>query len=490
MNSWLILLPVLFPIAFGGLMLAQPKLFEKKRNICTFTASLINLGIVLYITLSGKNFSLEMLEISDSISLLLRPDSTGRIFAVLVSALWPLSMMYSYEYMKDEERQNMFFAFYMMTLGSVMGIALAGNIVTLYIFYEILTLLTFPLVMHNMTDEAMKAGREYLIYMLGGAAFAFIGVIFVINYGSTIDFIPGGVMSAVSPRAKNMLVFIFFITFCGFSVKAAMMPFGKWLIHAAVAPMPITALLHAVAVVKSGAFAIIRLIYYVYGAEYLKGTWAQYVIIVLTSVTILYGSIMSVKEPHLKRRMAYSTISNLSYILFGAALMSPLGFVGSISHLVAHAVTKIGLFFVVGAIMRITGKSYIYEIGGIGHKMKLMMFLFTMGAISLIGIPPFAGFVSKMRLIIAAIDNEGFFGYLGAFTILFSALMTAIYLMNVVTAAYFPAKGSEGTGLEKAHDPSYLMTVPIAVSAVAALVFGIVGNFFVEYLIDIAEKLI
>ncbi len=470
--SILILVPVFLPIICGAILLALPNISRKARNIFSFTVAVVNFLLVLTLILCGGRYELEVFELMDGLGVAFKMDGLGKFFALMVSALSPLSLLYGFEYMEDEERQDKFFAFFTMTLGSVLGIALAKDIFSMYLFYEILTLLTFPLVMHEMSDEALKAGRQYLTYMLGGASFAFVGIIVLFMNSDSLDFKLGGV--AIDQNfSRNVMLFIFVMMFCGFSVKAAIMPFGKWLIKAAVAPMPVTALLHAVAVVKAGAFAVIRLIYYIFGADYLRGSWAQYVVIGLCAMTIIYGSSMAVKEPHLKRRMAYSTISNLSYILFGAAIMTPMGMYASLMHMIAHAVTKIALFFCVGAIMHVTGKCYIYEIDNLGRKMWKTFVFFAMGALSIIGVPQFMGFNSKISLLRAAIDGGSAIDYVGAFAIIFSALMTAIYLLGILLRAFFPAGNAKCERYDECHDPGWKMLVPIGIAAVSTLLFGI-----------------
>lgn len=466
------LLPVLLPILGGAVLFFFPEMDRRARNIYTFVLSLTDLALVVLTDVLGTGEGFVVLHFMRKYEFCMQPDTFGKLFATMVSILWPFSLMYGYEYMEKEERQHSFFAFYTMTLGVVVGIAFAKDILTMYLFYEMLTLVTFPLVMHPMTDEAMKAGRTYLCYSLGGAAFALIGIIFVMNYGSSLDFTFGGVFADADPKARALLIFVFLVTFCGFSVKAAMMPFGKWLIKAAVAPTPVTALLHAVAVVKAGAFAVIRLIYYIYGADYLRGTWGQYAAITLTSLTILYGSVMAVKEQHLKRRLAYSTLSNLSYILFGACLMTTAGFTAAILHLLAHAFAKIGLFFCVGSVMHVTGRNYVYEVDGFGKKMKWIFADFTLLSLSVIGIPQLSGFISKLRLILASIDADNLFGYIGIGAILISAVLTAIYLLKIAIRAYFPSRDVKPE-LEGVHDPGFRMIVPIVFSSVATIALGI-----------------
>ncbi len=472
MPNFFIVLPVVFPILAGLVLLFFPEMSKKKRNIYTFVISVINMAMVLSMVFSGKTFEFTLLHFIKNVDITFRFDGLGRLFAVLVSVMWPFSLLYGYEYMEHEERQGKFFGFFVMTLGSVLGIAFAKDIFTMYMFYELLTLLTFPLVMHEMTDDAMKAGRSYLAYMLGGAAFSFVGMIIIMNYAPTLEFILGGV-GIGGDASKSVMVFVFFMMFCGFSVKAAMMPFGKWLVQAAVAPMPVTALLHAVAVVKAGAFAIIRLIYYTFGADYLYGTWAQYAVLLLCAFTIIYGSSMAVKETHLKRRLAYSTISNLSYVLFGACIMTPFGMYASLTHMIVHAVTKIGMFFCVGAIMHVTGKSYIYEIDNLGRRMKAIFICFTLTSFSLIGVPQFMGFISKINLLGASLETKNVFAYIGAFAIIISALLTAIYLLNIIIRAYFPKDNKNCDNFEACHDPGWKMLTPITLSAACVLIFGI-----------------
>lgn len=473
MPDFFVMIPVFLPILAGALLFFLPDISKKKRNIYTFTVSVINLGLVVFAITCGRDLSFKMITLSKEVSIAFRIDGLSRLFSGLVSFLWPLTLLYSYEYMENEERHGKFYGFFMMTLGSVLGIAFSKDLLTLYIFYELLTLLTFPLVMHEMTEEAMKAGRQYLVYMLGGAAFAFVGIMVLLPNVSSLDFNYLGNILATTPVSKRILVSVFFVTFCGFSVKAAMMPFGTWLIKAAVAPMPVTSLLHAVAVVKSGAFAAIRLIYYIYGPDYLRGTWAQYAAIALVSITILYGSTMAVKEPHLKRRMAYSTISNLSYVLFGALVMTPFGLVASLSHFIVHAVTKIGLFFVVGGIMHVTGKCYVYETDKLAARMKLSYIALTVCSLSLVGIPQLAGFVSKTKLIRAAVDDGGIWPIVGCFAIIVSALLTAIYLFVPLIRGYFPKNNAKCENFDACHDPGWKMLVPIYISAVLTVAIGL-----------------
>ncbi|MDE7405134.1 MAG: proton-conducting membrane transporter, partial [Lachnospiraceae bacterium] len=331
----MILLVIAIPIIAGVLISMIP--FKERRHMEFFLEILVILNslLVWYLLFHRPDHVVTLTNFTGNLSIGFKVDGMSMVFASIVSFLWPFATLYAFEYMTKEEHEKIFFTFYTMTYGVTLGISLASNLLTMYFFYELLTLVTVPLVMHTLTREAILASRKYLYYSLGGAAFAFIGLIFIIIYGSTTDFVLGGGLDLTKIGDRtNVLLLIYVIAFMGFGVKAAVCPFNSWLPDAGVAPTPVTALLHAVAVVKSGAFAIIRLTYYSFGTEFLKGTWAQTTVMLVVMFTILYGCSRAVKETHLKRRLAYSTISNLSYILFGVTIMTPLGMVGALTHLV------------------------------------------------------------------------------------------------------------------------------------------------------------
>ncbi len=411
----------------------------------------------------------------------------GMVFAGLVSFLWPLATLFAFEYMTKEKHEKVFFMFYTITYGVTLGIALADNILTMYFFYELLTLVTVPLVMHTLTREAILASRKYLYYSLGGAAFAFIGMIFVIVYGTTTEFVLGGVLDLekVGERA-NILLLIYVIAFMGFGVKAAIFPFNSWLPQAGVAPTPVTALLHAVAVVKAGAFAILRLTYYSFGADFLRGTWAQYLLMGIVMFTIVYGCSRAVKETHLKRRLAYSTISNLSYILFGAVIMTPLGMVGALTHMAFHAFMKICSFFCAGAIMHQTEKHYIHELDGLGKKMPWVFGIFTVSSLALMGVPGLAGFISKWNLARAAVESGNKMAYFGIGCLLISALLTAIYMLSIVVRAFFPPADFDEKTIEGFSDPNWKMLLPLFVFAAVIIAFGLFSSPLVKFFEDVA----
>lgn len=488
MSEIMLLTVILLPIIAGVLVPALP--FKKRRHMEVFLETLIIVNTLLVWSLlfhsPEENFVLA--NFTGNLSIAFKVDGMAMVFAGLVSFLWPFAALFAFEYMTKEENEKVFFMFYTMTYGVTLGIALAGNLLTMYFFYELLTLVTVPLVMHTLTREAILASRKYLYYSLGGAAFAFIGLIFVIVYGSTTDFILGGVLDMTKIGDKtNSLLLIYVIAFMGFGVKAAICPFNSWLPQAGVAPTPVTALLHAVAVVKAGAFAILRLTYYSYGTDFLKGTWAQYVVMTVVMFTIVYGCSRAVKETHMKRRLAYSTISNLSYILFGAVIMTPLGMVGALSHMVFHAFMKICSFFCAGAIMHQTKKQYIHELDGMGRKMPWVFSIFTVSALALMGVPGLAGFISKWNLAYAAVESENILSYFGIGCLLVSALLTAVYMLTIVIRAFFPAAGFDYSKLEGVKDPNWKMLAPLIVFTIMLVVFGLFSAPFIRFFEDVAN---
>lgn len=493
MNKMLLAVPALLPMIGGMALLVMNHYKGRSAGYRTLTlfvegVTLVNSLLIgwLIFHMAGTGEQLVLFRLYGDLKVMFSLDGLGSVFAGLIAFLWPLAVLYSFEYMRHEQRQTVFFAYYLMTYGVTVGIAFSGNLVTLYLFYELLTLVTFPLVLHPMSRAAVRASRKYLYYAIGGAAFAFIGIIFVLNFSATGNtaFVPGGMLNPAAGH-RNTLLLVYVLAFCGFGVKAALFPFHGWLPDATVAPTPVTALLHAVAVVKSGAFAVMRLTYYSFGTAFLRGTWAQYIVMAMVMVTIAYGSTMAVKEIHWKRRLAYSTISNLSYILLGAVMMSPLGLAAALSHMVFHAFMKICSFFCAGAVMHQSGKTYVYELDGMAKKMPVTFACLTVASISLAGIPPFAGFISKWNIARSAFDCGRvlklagspvyWLPYAGVCVLLYSALMTAVYMFTVLVRAYvpqgmgIPADGTEGRAVT---DPNWMMLGPLLVFAAVIIFFG------------------
>lgn len=486
----MIILVILIPIIAGALV---PMLSFKKRwhmEVFLESAVILNSILVWYLLLHHSDSTFLLAHFTGDLSICFKVDGMGMVFAGLVSALWPFATLYAFEYMTKEEHEKIFFLFYTMTYGITLGIALSANLLTMYFFYELLTLVTVPLVMHTLTREAILASRKYLYYSLGGAAFAFIGLIMIIIYGTTTDFILGGVLDLTKIGGRtNVLLFVYVMAFLGFGVKAAVFPFNSWLPQAGVAPTPVTALLHAVAVVKSGAFAIIRLTYYSFGVDFLKGTWAQTAVMLVVMFTIVYGCSRAVKETHLKRRLAYSTISNLSYILFGVTIMTPLGLVGALTHLIFHAVIKICSFFCAGAIIHQTEKQYVHELDGMGYRMPCVFGIFTLSALALMGVPGLAGFISKWNLASAAADSGNPVAYFGIACLLISALLTAIYMLTIVVRAFFPGEDFDDSSIKEFKDPNWKMLLPLFVFVFFIIAFGLYSQPLTDFFRDVAAGL-
>lgn len=488
MNAFLLFLVVLIPCIGGALTPVIP--WKKRTHMMVYLEGIviINSILVWMLLFNRPAEAFTLVNFTGDLKIAFQLDGLGTVFAGLVSFLWPFATLYAFEYMTKEHHERTFFMFYTITYGVTLGISFADNMLTMYCFYELLTLVTLPLVMHTLTREAILASRKYLYYSIGGAAFAFIGMIFTILYGVSPDFTLGGVLDAATIGAgKDIFLLVYVFAFFGFGVKAALCPFHSWLPQAGVAPTPVTALLHAVAVVKSGAFAIMRLTYYCFGADFVRGTWAQYLLMAVIMFTIVYGCSMAVKETHIKRRLAYSTVSNLSYILFGVVIMTPAGLVGALSHMVFHAFMKICSFFCAGAIMHQTERHYVHQLDGFGRKMPKVFAIFTVSALALMGVPGLCGFISKWNLATAAIESGNVLAYFGIGALLISALLTAIYMLTIVIRAYFPGADFDYETISDVKDPNWMMILPLAVFVVGMVVFGLYSAPVTELLTAVAQ---
>ncbi|MCI5586000.1 MAG: proton-conducting membrane transporter [Lachnospiraceae bacterium] len=488
MKEWMMFLIILIPVLGGISIPLVPIKSRKIKNIYIETIVIINSLLVACLIFNPPEGRFEIVNFIQKLSLSLRMDGMSAVFGGLIAALWPLATLYAFSYMEHDKRQDNFFLFYTITYGITLGVAFSEDLLTMYFFYELLTLSTMPLVLHTMTREAVLAARKYLYYSLGGAAFAFIGLIFIISYGTTANFHLGGVLDLAKVGDKaDVLLLIYVIAFFGFGVKAAICPFNSWLPQAGVAPTPVTALLHAVAIVKAGAFAIIRITHYSFGTDFLKGSWAQTVVMTVAIITIFYGSSRAIKETHIKRRLAYSTVSNLSYILFGAVIMTPMGLAAALTHMIFHGVMKITAFFCAGSIMHQSGKNYVYELNGLGRKMPFVFGVLTISSLGLMGVPGMAGFISKWRLAYAAVESENLLALAGVAVLLISALLTAIYMLTMVMRGFFPVKGDEENLSEKIQDPGWQMKLPLFILALAIVGFGLCSEPVTDFIQTVVE---
>lgn len=484
-SSWFLLVPILLPIIGGfGLLLFR---FKKRlhRELYVEAITLLTSILAIYCMVHRSYTGAIAFSFPGNMRLMLRADGLSCVFGGLISCLWPFASLYAFEYMEPEHGKNRFFAFYTATFGITLGICFSGNLVTMYLFYEMLTLITTPLVCHEMDKKSIHVAMKYLCYNIGGATLAFIGLVFISVLGGTTDFLYGGVLFSASVTSHpNLIRAIYVVTFIGFGIKSALFPFQNWLPSASIAPTPVTALLHAVAVVNAGAYAIIRVTYYSFGIDMLKGSWAQTVVMAMTLITILYGSLMAVKEPHFKRRLAFSTVSNLSYIMFGATLMTSAGLVGSLSHMVFHGIIKITAFFCAGAVMTVAKKNYVSELAGIGRKMPVTFGCFAVASLSLVGVPPLNGFISKWKLCTAALTSGSPLGIAGAVVIFISAMLTVVYMFSVLVKAFFPSKGE--VLCETGHDPGWREKLPMILFSVLMLVLGLYSKPLTDFFFSAA----
>lgn len=481
-------LSVLFPIFAGAVLWHLQPADRRWRNQYAMTAVLASSVFIFASLLLTARFGADateatLLRFGHHFAIAFRIDGASTVFGAIIATLWPLTTLYAFSYMEHEGRENKFFSFFLMTYGVVAGIAFARDFFTLYLFYELMTLATLPLVMHSMDAKARSAGRKYLIYSMSGATLIFIVLVFFMNYGGSLNFTAGGLldMSLVKGH-ENMLRIVFLLGFFGFGVKAAVFPLHDWLPSASVAPTPVTALLHAVAVVKSGAFAIMRLIYFGFGADFLRGSAVQHIALTVSAVTIVFGSAMALRSPHLKRRLAYSTVSNLSYIVFAFALMTEGGFVGGLAHMIYHAVIKITLFFCAGAILHQSEREYVYELEGMAKRMPVTAAAFTVASLGLMGIPPLGGFISKFTIGSAAAALNDPFATLGAVALILSAVLTILYMVTVIVRLYFPLQSEDLTKLSELHEADWRMTVPLGILTVLALLLALSSKGILAFL--------
>ncbi len=426
------------------------------------------LGLVPTV-LGGSLPQLFVLEMLPGLALGFRVEPLGMLFALVASCLWIVNSVYSIGYMRgnDEHDQTRFYVCFALALAATMGIAFAGNLLTLFLFYEMLTLVTWPLVTHHGDADARRGGRLYLGFLLGTSiALLLPAVIATWAIAGSLDFVPGGILAgkASGPVIGGLLALYMF----GIG-KAALMPFHRWLPAAMVAPTPVSALLHAVAVVKAGVFAVLKVIVYVFGVETLAGVRTSDWLPAVAGFTIVAASIVALRSDNLKRRLAYSTVSQLSYVVLAAALLTPLSVAAAALHIATHAVGKITLFFAAGAIYTASGKTEVSQLDGIGRRMPWTMVAFAIGALSITGMPPFAGFLSKWMMFQGAAQA----GNLTAIAVLsLSTLLNAAYFLPIVYAAFWRAPHAGDAGHGEAPWPSVAALV-VSAAATVALPFAV-----------------
>ena len=456
---------------------------EKRKNLrefWTIIASLMTFAIVTSMVpeiLNGNTLEYAVITVVPGLELKFRVDALSILFAETASFLWIATSFYSIGYMRalKERAQTRFFSCFAIAMAGAMGAAFSANLFTLFLFYETITLSTFPLVAHKQTPQAIKGSRIYLVYLLGASvAFQLFAIFLTYNAAGTLDFTDGGILAG---KGGNVLLTVIFILFIAGFAKAAIMPLHGWLPAAMVAPTPVSALLHAVCVVKIGVFSILRVIFFIFGPDLMKDLGLGAPLAYFVSFTIITASFIALSKDNLKERLAYSTISQLSYIVLGASLLTPSARVGGIIHIANHAFAKITLFFCAGSIYASSRKTNVSELNGIGRKMPWTMASFAIASLSLIGIPPLAGFSSKWYLALGSAEAGDF---LILSFILIGSILNAAYFLPVVYKAFF----EEGAAHEIKERP--IVVIPLVLTAAGTLILGI----YPDYLIELAKEVI
>ncbi len=444
-------------------------------NILGATTKMVLVLTMILGIYQGHSFTVHLALLPD-VELVLRADPLSALFVTLSSILWLFTTIYAIAYLEDSPNRSHFFGYFSLCVTVTIGIALAGNLLTFLFFFEMLTLSTYPLVVHRGTDEAMAAGRVYLMYTLSGGLLLFVGVVCLHVLVGPVDFSQPGMLDPLVASHATTLRVIFCLLLAGVGVKAALFPLHGWLPRAMVAPAPVSALLHAVAVVKAGAFGIIRIVLDVYGLQTTRELGLLFPLMILATVTIVYGSINALRQDNLKRRLAFSTVSQVSYIALGISIGNPLAIMGGMVHLVHQGLMKITLFFCAGNIAEILGVHDISRMNGVGRRLPLTMAAFTLAAMGMIGLPPMAGFVSKWYLGLGAL-SQGQGWLIGVLVI--SSLLNALYFLPILYAAWF--KDQEGgwhhdSGSMGALEGHWMLIFPPVITAVVSLLVGLLAN--------------
>lgn len=461
-------LAVVLPVAGGLAVLALGKWPNAREGATLVTAATL-FGVVWSMVgpvRDGALGTLTLVEVVPGVALALEVEPLGLLFALVASFLWIVTSLYAIGYMRGhhEENQTRFYFFFAVSIAAAMGAAFSANLFTLFAFYEVLTLCTFPLVTHHGTEEARKAGRIYLGILLStSVAFQLLAIIWTWQLAGTLDFRPGGILAGTAARGVLGTILVLFVFGVG---KAAVMPFHRWLPAAMVAPTPVSALLHAVAVVKTGVFAVMKISVYVFGLDLLRELPTTPWLAWAAAATIILGSLVAFTKDNLKARLAYSTISQLSYIVLGALLANSWGVIGGGMHIAMHAFGKITLFFGAGAVLVAAHETEISRMRGMGRTMPVTFGAFFVGALSIIGVPPAGGAWSKWFLGLGTLEA----GQLGLLAVLMvSSLLSLVYLLEVPVRAFFGKPHPEAHHHEGIHEAPLPSLIAMVITAAATV---------------------
>ena len=470
----MIFMSILLPIIGGIILLLIPE-WKNRKVLCGYVLTFLILTglfvLLTIITVSCHN-PIIFLWLTKNLPVLFHVDTVGIFFAAITSIVWILTGIFSFSYMKHEKREKGYYGVYLIVYGVLNGLDFSGNLITFYGFYELMTLCSMPLVLHDRTKEAKMAGLKYLFFSFAGAYLVLFGLYILSANNAVLTFAAKGVLNTTQIQGKETLFLM--AAFCmllGFSVKAGLFPMHSWLPTAhPVAPAPASAALSGI-IVKAGVLGCLRTVYYLFSPDFLKGTWVQETWLILILITILLGSFMAFREKAIKKRLAYSTVSQVSYILLGIGMLTPECFTGAILHTVAHAFMKSGLFLVAGVMIHESGKTRVDEFRGIGKVMPVTVICYTVLSLSLVGFPPFAGFVSKWYLGIGCVGAKiPIFGFLGPLVLIISALLTAGYLLPLSINGFFPGRNYNSDVNRK--EVSLWMLIPILVLTLFVVLLG------------------
>ncbi len=476
--DWLIPLLVIASSLVPGLVIfALAEHMKQLRTSLNLIGALVNLALVgwmLWGVYHGHHYEVRLPLLPD-LQLVLLADTLSLFFLVLSAGLWLVTTVYAIGYLEGSPHRSRFFGFFSLCVTATSGIALSGNLATFLLFYELLTLATYPLIMHRGTEISRQAGQSYLTYTILGGALLLVGTVWLYTLTGTLEFTPRGFLDGMGQEHRLALIAIFALLITGLGVKAALVPLHGWLPKAMVAPAPVSALLHAVAVVKAGAFGIVRVVYDVFGAEFAAGLGVMAPLAWLAAMTIIYGSLRALFQDDLKRRLAFSTISQVSYIALGVAIAGPVATIGGVVHVVHQGFMKITLFFCAGNLAETLGIHKVSQMHGVGRRMPWTMAAFTVGAFGMIGAPPTAGFISKWYLGLGALDA----GQAWVIIVLAgSSLFNAAYFLPILHAAWFekppiswPKERHFGI-----KETAWALLLPPLVTAAMALAMGLFAS--------------
>lgn len=483
----LLVCAVLLPLLGGALLPLLPTGNRKGLHGTVLALLILEAGVVTALLLRPEA-EFFLFAMTDSLTVSLRMDGISKLFLAVGAYGFLITGVYAFRYLEPGGREKSFFAFFLLALGALAGMDLAANLTTMYLFFELLTLCSMPMVLHDRTQESIRAALKYLFYSMAGAFLALCTIFVLSRFCGSLSFNPGGSLDPAKIQGhETLLRVVVFLGVVGFGAKAGLYPLHGWLPAAhPVAPAPASAVMSGI-IAKAGVLAILRLIYFCVGTEFLAGTWVQYAWLGLALLTVFMGSMMAYRETAFKKRLAYSSVSQISYVLTGLFLLTPTGVLGGLLHVIFHACVKICLFLVAGSFIHNLGFHQVGELKAVGKAMPKTLWGFTLASLALVGIPPASGFISKWYLAEGALSSGlPVYDWLAPVILLISALLTAGYLLPITIDGFFPGKDCKSIPA-KNDEGGPLMWVPIALLAAASLLLGVFSDGVTESLRAVAE---